>query len=317
VKQQRLTEDHTAVNDTLEVARGFISDTERTVAEVDAMVQNVTEYHAAIDGASQKLMEKTERLSLADRDLVQTADDHAEELDRQANELEEDLSASDANGFVQRAISAANVYNNIVKYIDDANITSLTTLNLSQRAEDAITGVNKQLGYLVTQSDNVFKESVSLRSEQIEVESEVADKLKYMEETKETMDKNTKKLSEIVQDISGIQADRTPQRLEFTLKVAEGTLNRSAEVLQTVTPISSKVEEWANNMRNNEYSTAAYEQAVSSAGDAVENLNVLVPELLDKLKVVEEKKPVNNVTTNIMRIRELIAQARSVAKKVS
>lgn len=49
----------------------------------------------------------------------------------------------------------------------------------------------------------------------------------------------------------------------------------------------------------------------------MENLNVLVPELLDKLKVVEEKKPINNVTTNIMRIRELIAQARSVAKKVS
>lgn len=49
---------------------------------------------------------------------------------------------------------------------------------------------------------------------------------------------------------------------------------------------------------------------------AVENLNLLVPTLLDKLKVVEDKKPVNNVTTNIMRIRELIAQARSVAKKV-
>lgn len=44
---------------------------------------------------------------------------------------------------------------------------------------------------------------------------------------------------------------------------------------------------------------------------------MLVPELLDKLKVVEEKKPVNNATTNIIRIRELIAQARSVAKKVS
>nr|XP_019947151.1 PREDICTED: laminin subunit alpha-4 [Paralichthys olivaceus] len=135
-KQLLLTEDHTAVNDTLEAARGFISDTERTVAEVDAMVQNVTEYHAAIDGASQKLTEKTQRLSLADRDLVQRADEHAEELERQANELEEDLRASDANGFVQRAISAANVYNNIVKYIDDANITSLTTFNLSQRAED-------------------------------------------------------------------------------------------------------------------------------------------------------------------------------------
>ncbi len=49
----------------------------------------MTEYHAAIDGASQRLMEKTERLSLADRDLVQRADDHAEELEREANELEE------------------------------------------------------------------------------------------------------------------------------------------------------------------------------------------------------------------------------------
>ncbi|XP_034999448.2 laminin subunit alpha-4 [Hippoglossus stenolepis] len=315
-KQLLLTEDHTAVNDTLEAAGGFISDTERTVAEVDAMVQNVTEYHAAIDGASQSLTEKTERLSMADRDLVQRADEHAVELEKQANELEEDLRASDANGFVQRAISAANVYNNIVKYIDDANITSLTTFNLSQRAEDVVAGINTQLGLLVTQSNNVFKESVSLHSEQSEVETEVIDKLKYIEETKETMDKNTKQLADLVQDIGGIQRDGTAQRLEFTLEVAEGTLNHSAEVLQTITPISSKVEEWAKNMRNNDYSVAAYEEAVSSAGETVETLNVLVPELLNKLRVVEEKKPVNNVTTNIMRIRELIAQARSVAKKV-
>uniref|UniRef100_A0A8D0A1W2 Laminin, alpha 4 n=1 Tax=Sander lucioperca TaxID=283035 RepID=A0A8D0A1W2_SANLU len=227
-------------------------------------LSNVSGYHAAIDGASEKLMEKTERLSLADRDLVQRADEHADELDRQANQLEEDLRESDANGFVQKAISAANVYNNIVKYIHDANITSLTTHNLSQRAEDVC-------------------------------------------------HRNTQHTS--LHPLHPF-TDRTPQRLEFTLEVAEGTLNRSAEVLQTITPISSKVEEWANNMRNDEYSTVAYEQAIQSAGEAVENLNVLVPKLLDKLKVVEQKKPINNVTTNIMRIRELIAQARSVAKKV-
>ncbi|KAM7367556.1 hypothetical protein PAMP_013845 [Pampus punctatissimus] len=315
-KQQRLTEDHAAINDTLEIASGFISETERTMAEVDAMVQNVTEYHAAIDGASQKLTEKTGQLSLADTNLFLVAKQHANELEQQANELEEDLRESDANGFVQKAISAANVYNNIVKYIDDANITSLTTLNLSQRAEDAITEINTQLGYLVSQSDSVFKDSVSLHSEQNGVEHNVEDTMNYIQETKETIDKNNNKLEEIVQDISGIQKDRTPQRLEFTLEVAEETLNRSAEVLETITPISNKVAEWAKNMRNNEYSTDAYEQAVVSAGEAVDNLSVLVPELLGKLKVVEEKKPVNNVTTNIMRIRELIAQARSVAKKV-
>lgn len=50
--------------------------------------------------------------------------------------------------------------------------------------------------------------------------------------------------------------------------MAGETLNRSTEVLETVTPITTKVEEWANNMRNNEYSTDAYEQAVRSAGEA-------------------------------------------------
>uniref|UniRef100_A0A7N6AAF2 Laminin, alpha 4 n=1 Tax=Anabas testudineus TaxID=64144 RepID=A0A7N6AAF2_ANATE len=156
------------------------------------IVKKIINFSSSIDGASQKLTEKMERLSLADRDLVQRAAEHAEELEGQANSLEEDLKESDANGFVQRAISAANVYNNIVKYINDANITSLTTLNLAERAEDVC----------------------------------------------------------------------------YRMTVFMGDLNK------------------------------------------------LVPELLGKLKVVEEKKPVNNVTANIMRIRELIAQARSVAKKV-
>lgn len=51
--------------------------------------QNVSQYHAAIDGAGQKLTEKTERLSLVDRDLVLRADQHAQDLDDQAYRLEE------------------------------------------------------------------------------------------------------------------------------------------------------------------------------------------------------------------------------------
>ena len=39
MKQQRLIEDHAAINNTLEAARGFISETEEMVAEVEAMVQ--------------------------------------------------------------------------------------------------------------------------------------------------------------------------------------------------------------------------------------------------------------------------------------
>uniref|UniRef100_A0A674CT64 Laminin subunit alpha-4-like n=1 Tax=Salmo trutta TaxID=8032 RepID=A0A674CT64_SALTR len=232
------------------------------------------------------LQEKTEVLPLADRDLVLRAQDHAEDLQSQADELEYNLKRSDANGFVQKALDTANVYNNIVQYIEEANITGLTTMDLATRAED----VGSYLGSLTYTSlySPPFQGCSPHFSSDISF------------------------CSEFHSDLPG----RTTKRLELTKEVAEGTLNRSVEVLQTITPIHGKVEEWATNMKNQDYSAAAFDRAVVSAGEAVENLSELVPELLDKLRVVEEKNPVNNVTTNIMRIRELIAQARSVAKKV-
>ncbi|XP_064196061.1 laminin subunit alpha-4 [Anguilla rostrata] len=304
------------VNNTLEKARGFITETEGISADMDDMVKNVTQFHAAIDGAGKLLTERTQNLSLADRDLVQRATDQARELQRLANKLELNLKHNDANGFVQKAIDASNVYDNIIKYIDEANTTALTTLDLSSKADDAISGINTQRGFLKAQSDKFFKESVSLHSDQIVVDSTVLDTGKYLEETKETMADAKKRLNTIVNDVNALEKGRTTQRLQFTKEVAEGTLNRSVEVLQGVNPIKERVEQWSSNMNNDEYSAAAYDQAVLSAGEAVNNLSELVPELLDKLRVVEEKKPVNNVSTNIIRIRELIAQARSVAKKV-
>uniref|UniRef100_A0A8C8FQT7 Laminin, alpha 4 n=1 Tax=Oncorhynchus tshawytscha TaxID=74940 RepID=A0A8C8FQT7_ONCTS len=280
-------------------------------------LQNVTEYHAAIDGASKGLQEKTEVLPLTDRDLVLRAQDHAEDLQSQADELEYNLKRSDANGFVQKALVTANVYNNIVQYIEEANITGLTTMDL------ASDGINTQLGFLKTQSENVFKESLSLRSEQFGithflVQHSYLGSLTYTSLYSLPFQGCSHLFSDIFfcsefhSDLPG----RTTKRLELTEEVAEGTLNRSVEVLQTITPIHEKVEEWATNMKHQDYSAAAFDRAVVSAGEAVENLSELVPELLHKLRVVEEKNQVNNVTTNIMRIRELIAQARSVAKKV-
>ncbi|XP_072532796.1 laminin subunit alpha-4 isoform X2 [Salminus brasiliensis] len=315
-QQQRLMENYEAVNQTMMTAVEVYDEADVGVEELGVMVTNVTEYHAEVDGALASLQNKIDQLSEVDSELVLRATEHAQELQRHADELKHNLKGSDANGFVQKALDASNVYDNIVKYIDDANITSMTTHNLSRRAEDAIDGIKSQLNFLKTESDHMFKESVTLHSEQQEVESTVTDTEKYIEETKEMMDASSKKLAEIVEDIKTIQEARRPLQLQVTQEVAEDCLNRSAEVLDTVAPIKERVEEWNRNMRNNQYSTHAYEQAVTSARDTVENLSEIVPELLTKLRVVEEKKPVNNASTNIMRIRELIAQARSVARKV-
>lgn len=76
-----------------------------------------------------------------------------------------DLKESDADGFVQRAITAVNVYNNIVKYVDDANITSLTTLNKSGRAEEVSLTTFKGIAVLTNHNQfRVFCFRLSLRS---------------------------------------------------------------------------------------------------------------------------------------------------------
>ncbi|XP_076872800.1 laminin subunit alpha-4 isoform X2 [Brachyhypopomus gauderio] len=315
-QQRRLTENYEAASQTIQGANDIISETDVGLVNLGVMIKNLSEYHAEVDGARASLEEKTEQLSQVDHDLVQSASEHADQLDRHADELEHNLKGSDTNGFVQKALQASSVYDNIVKYIDDANITSLSTLNLSARADDAIDGLKSQLNFLKTQSHHMFKEAVSLHTQYQDVESTLTDTTVYIEETNEMVETSRKKLAEILTDIRAMQKDRTPARLQFTQEVVEGTLNRSAELLGAVTPIREQVEEWSTNMRNNQYSTSAYNQAVTSAHNTVVHLSEIVPELLDKLRVVEEKKAASNISTNILRVRELIAQARSVARKV-
>ncbi|XP_058248268.1 laminin subunit alpha-4 isoform X2 [Hemibagrus wyckioides] len=310
--KHHLMKNYNAVNQTVMEANDTLVNAAVGVADLDTMVKNVTEYHAEVDGAAVLIQERTDQLSKADHNLVQRATEHAQDLQRHAHELQHNLRGSDTHGFVQKALDASKVYDNIVKYINESDEISASTLNMSIRTEDALGALKSQLNSLKTQSSDMFKESVTRNSEYTEVDTTVTDTKKYIEETRDMLQTSRVTLEEHVKNMNTIQRVR---KLQSTQEAAERALNHSAEVLGVVTPIREQVEEWSRNMRNNQYSTSAYEQAVDSARNTVEDLSAIIPQLLTKLHDVEEKKPVN-VSTNIMRVRELIAQARSVASKV-
>lgn len=50
--------------------------------------QNLSQYHAKIDGASKQLTDKTESLTLVNIEVVEKASNHAEDLEKQAAQLE-------------------------------------------------------------------------------------------------------------------------------------------------------------------------------------------------------------------------------------
>ncbi|MGH0147444.1 UNVERIFIED_CONTAM: hypothetical protein FKN15_058940 [Acipenser sinensis] len=160
--QQKLRKDYGHANETLRVAGDIIIDTGLDVGELETMIKNVSEFHAAIDGANKLLREREANLSRYDKDLVHRATDYAKELRKLAAELENYLKNIDANGFVQKAINASNVYENIAKYVEEANETAVITFNYTERAEDAIFGINTQIGFLKDRSETLLIEATKL-----------------------------------------------------------------------------------------------------------------------------------------------------------
>ncbi|MGH0142253.1 UNVERIFIED_CONTAM: hypothetical protein FKN15_024050, partial [Acipenser sinensis] len=316
--QQKLRKDYGHANETLRVAGDIIIDTGLDVGELETMIKNVSEFHAAIDGANKLLREREANLSRYDKDLVHRATDYAKELRKLAAELENYLKNIDANGFVQKAINASNVYENIAKYVEEANETAVITFNYTERAEDAIFGINTQIGFLKDRSETLLIEATKLMQSEEETDNEAAVRAAKINISglMAEVDSIKKELSESSSQLNTIERGNTAQRLEYSKRIAENTLNKTAMVLQTVTPINEIVQGWARNLDNSEYDTSAYNRAVSAAGEAVENLTDMVPELLDKLRVVEQKKPMSNISSSILRIRQLIAQTKSLASKV-
>ncbi|MGH0142519.1 UNVERIFIED_CONTAM: hypothetical protein FKN15_051343 [Acipenser sinensis] len=172
--QQKLREDYGEANETLQVAGGIIIDTGLDVGELEIMIKNVSEFHAAIDGANKLLREREANLSRYDKDLVLRAIDYAKELQKLAAELENYLKNIDANGFVQKAINASNVYENIAKYVEEANETAVITFNYTERAEDAVFGVNTQIGFLKERSETLLIEATKLLQSEEETDNESA-----------------------------------------------------------------------------------------------------------------------------------------------
>uniref|UniRef100_A0A8C3GV94 Laminin subunit alpha-4 n=1 Tax=Corvus moneduloides TaxID=1196302 RepID=A0A8C3GV94_CORMO len=106
------------------------------------------------------------------------------------------------------------------------------------------------------------------------------------------------------------------ERLEQAqMKTAEA-VGATTTVTQATTPMDENVRLWSQNLQDFQHNSEAYDSAVHSAGDAVKKLTEVFPQLLDKLRRVEQKAPANNISSSIQRIRELIAQTRSVASKV-
>ncbi|NXP33617.1 LAMA4 protein, partial [Leiothrix lutea] len=274
-------------------------------------------FYAEIDGAKKELQEKTANLSLFDDDLVEKAMNHAHNLRRLADELDGNLYGVDSNGLVQRAINASNVYENIAGYIEEANKVALLALNTTNRVKDAAVGIDTQVIYHKGKSEELLIRAMQLqRTAHDSSGYTMADTSWQVNGTLARMSALRSQLTRAIEKMQSAETAEARERLEQAqLKTAEA-VSATTTVTQATTPMDENVKLWSQNLQDFQHNSEAYDSAVNSAGDAVKKLTEVFPQLLDKLRRVEQKAPANNISSSIQRIRELIAQTRSVASKV-
>uniref|UniRef100_A0A670IAS7 Laminin subunit alpha-4 n=1 Tax=Podarcis muralis TaxID=64176 RepID=A0A670IAS7_PODMU len=312
-KQQEVVEAQiNSVNSTLLQARDILDVPQQLNLELREAIKNASGFYAEIDGAKIQLQDKLANLSRFDGDLVQRAMEYAQELGVLADQLDRTLHGVDTNGLVQKALNASNVHENIINYIHEAEQISTLALNTTERVSDAVVGIGTQITYHKEESKKVLNQASDQEQTRTTLESV---------KTAHTGRGTFTFLSYLLAIKShffafGLLTDNARQRLNQLKVITDQALDTAAAVTQTTNPMAENVSKWSQDLKNFKPERAAYERATVTTRDTVKSLTEVVPQLLDKLRTVEQKRPANNVSASIQRVRELIAQTRSVANKV-
>ncbi|RMC13109.1 hypothetical protein DUI87_10640 [Hirundo rustica rustica] len=346
-EHEKIKERMDEVNSILLSATTILEGPQKVNTELSDVIKNASGFYAEIDGAKKELQEKTANLSLFDDDLVEKAMHHAHNLRRLADELDGNLYGVDSNGLVQRAINASNVYENIAGYIEEANKVALLALNTTNRVKDAAVGIDTQVIYHKGKSEELLIRAMQLqRTAHDSSGYTIADTSWQVNGTFARMNALRSQLMRAIAKMQSAETAEARERLEQAQLTTAEAVSATTTVTQATTPMDENVRLWSQNLQDFQHNSQAYESAVHSAGDAegmmkcfcqkdqveiaekrgetgatqeagtVKKLTEVFPQLLDKLRRVEQKAPANNISSSIQRIRELIAQTRSVASKV-
>ncbi|XP_012409861.1 laminin subunit alpha-4 [Trichechus manatus latirostris] len=163
-QHERVREQMEVVNTSLRASGDSLRTPRLTLSELDDIIKNASGIYAEIDGAKNELQGKLSNLSNISHDLVQEAIDHAQNLHKEADEMNRNLHSSDTNGLVQKALDAANVYENIANYVGEANETAGLALNITDRIYDAVSGIDTQIIYHKDESENLLSQARELQA---------------------------------------------------------------------------------------------------------------------------------------------------------
>ncbi|XP_064877179.1 laminin subunit alpha-5-like [Oncorhynchus nerka] len=300
---QMAEDDVAAVNDMLSMLHDSKEDYERLAAQ--------------LDGSRMPLAEKVLEFSpsVSKIPLVEAAEKHAELLNELAMNLASVISNTNKDGFIQRAMNASRAYSDIV----DAVRAAETAAN--QAAMDALANVQDQdLGQT---AKGLRKHSIELLNQAVKLQEDVSDE-PQLQDAKTRLDEARDKQETLLNDLEMVQSslnfsrEETASDIEEAKASAEEANSTAARVKDTLAPLKEQLDQWQQQYGDANTNNNDIHKAFLEANTSVGMLGEAIPILMKKLdKLQNHSAQMPNISENILRIRQLIAEARKAASKVS
>uniref|UniRef100_A0A8C8RBX0 Laminin subunit alpha-5 n=1 Tax=Pelusios castaneus TaxID=367368 RepID=A0A8C8RBX0_9SAUR len=318
-KNKELQKQYGAVQGTLQMAEDFLVQVSDLLQIIENAKEEYEKLAARLDGARYSLTEQVKKFSPASSKIpiVEEAEEHARLLDELAQNLSSIIQGANQDGFIQRAINASNAYDSIIKAVKDAE----------RAAKDADEAAGEALASVVSEDLGAISKELKKNSSALE-QAVKREQRKLSGAIKDTLQAANDKLADLRQkkdqflnQLQSVQSqldkdqDNTTAIIQNAKAAAAAANDTVARVEETLSNMKKNLDEWKDQyggLKNEEL-----DQAVQDAKKSVSSLESTLPLLLEKLSGLENRRNKNaTVSENILRIRQLITQARNAASKV-
>ncbi|XP_067887186.1 laminin subunit alpha-3 isoform X2 [Heterodontus francisci] len=320
-KHDELDDKQTEISSLLRMADDTLDNLKNMLRRLDESQEDYEKHGAQLDGALSSLEEKVKQLSKANskEPIVVSAEKHAENLDQLSKQLQRAIAEVNQDVLIQRVLNASDAYENIINAV---NAAETAANKAADAADDALQAVVKD--DLPGQAFDLNTKSNRILSMTKEAERKLdTDLYPRLRDAKNRLSDATDKKNQLLLDLPLLQRkikQINRDDVGETLGRAKDAANEANEivgrVMNKLQPIISDVENF-NKTSDNIPNIADFNTALNEAEESVKNLSNTLPDLVQKLKDLSQIQPVNNISKNIGRIRELIDQAREAANKIN
>ncbi|XP_010157177.1 PREDICTED: laminin subunit alpha-5-like, partial [Eurypyga helias] len=318
-KSRELQKQHALVQETLRMAKDSLAQVSDFLQKMEHTKEEYEKLAALLDGAKLPLTERVKKFSPASSKIpiVEQAEEHARLLDELARNLSSIIQGTNQDGFIQRAIDASNAYASIIEAVKKAE----------RAAHDADEAASEALMSVISENLGAISKELKRNSSNLE-EAVRREQRKLNGAIKGTLQAAKDKLADLrvkkeqllsqlqsVQDMLGREQGLSWGHIRKAKAAAAEANETAASVEDTLSTMKKNLDEWKDqygDLRNEDLN-----QAVQDARKSVSSLESTIPLLLEKLSSLENRRNKNaTVSENIVRIRQLITQARNAASKV-